>query len=173
MTTPEIKKVLTAYENHKFDMLKSKYPSGAITQAEMMDSFIASLDPLSHLFGSPLSQIEDMVEAVKGKTADVKTPRQILFDKYGMNITDETHPCYHVAPRVYWELMEEYASQFKPLAAMPSDAIDVLEWIGKNDWNYHDPIQGKERGWTTYPYTKYKSSAELYTAYLKRKGKTK
>lgn len=37
------------------------------------------------------------------------TAREYFFKKFGIEITVETHPAYYVAPRVYFDLMDEYA----------------------------------------------------------------
>ena len=121
MNPTEIKKVLGEY----IDLVaKDGRLEFTIGQLELKArEYIATLDPLQHLFGSPLSQIEDMVEGIK------------------------------------------------PLAAMPSDAPDFAEWIVNNDYAPLPTGEGKPVRWYIPSSLEGKqlTTAELYTAYLKRK----
>jgi hypothetical protein len=58
----------------------------------------------------------------------MKTPREIMEQKYGMEITKESHPCYYVAPIKFYELMEEYADQFRQPVVSGSRHC---RWCGK------------------------------------------
>ena len=51
----------------------------------------------NHFKGNPLAPKSEM------------NAKELFFKKYGTEITVETHPAYYVNPRVFLDLMEEYA----------------------------------------------------------------
>ena len=229
MTTPEIKKVLDAffYDPENDGIFKHIDDDDYIYRRDAFMSLHAEPDnPLSHLFGSPLSQIEDMVDAVKTRPMQnnpiIEGLKMIdaIFEEQGWFTTADNRKAIHAAITVlstesktagvselelkgmvadilnkykinmqYFGgekgvVVEEYffkdicnqvakfiireRSQFKPLAAMPSDAIDFANWI-RIDFN---PTEEIGRWWNrrNMADTKIYTTAELYTAYLKSKG---
>lgn len=41
----------------------------------------------------------------------MKTPFDIIVERFGTDITNDTHPCYFVAANVFVGLMEAYAKE--------------------------------------------------------------
>ena len=146
MNPTEIKKVLQDFSHH----VNVKAGEPLVIPSDI-ETFLSTLDPLSHLFGSPLSQIEDMVEGVKGKELR-KNPRLeerrksispavkdrimrrsiiVEIDLLREVLQKEARSIYNtytIADSMVEDMIKEIETrastvpEIPPLAAMPSDA---------------------------------------------------
>lgn len=62
----------------------------------------------------------------------MKTPIEIIKERFGSEFTKEGHPCYFVAPNVFIGLMEKYAQEVVKNQQQPDVMLSACE---------HEPIE--------------------------------
>ena len=166
MNPTEIKKVLDTffYDSENDGIFQHIDPADyAYRRDKFLESF--QLNPLSHLFGSPLSQIEDMVEGLKTKPMEKKQLIEDLKELERLIIRvfkwDETNFGVETISQAITALSTP------PLAAMPSECIGFAEWILNQPYFYKPRFKGLWYHEDNLEATL--TTAELYTAYLKSK----
>jgi len=142
MNPTEIKKVLDAffYDPENDGIFKHIDDDDYIYRRDAFISLHAEPDnSLHHLFGSPLSQIEDMVEGLKTKMEkkqlieDLKELERLIIRVFKW---DETNFGVETISQAITALSTP------PLAAMPSECIGFVEWILNQPYFYKPPFKG-------------------------------